>query len=390
MAEAELCSTGDFFPCRAVARIYDGDVLLAETPEAFSTTAPELLGQCLIPRAALLVEAARIAPHVLEERDGPAGPSLLLDHAALRIEMTDTRPGWPDGTESRSRFPRWGDAEDLLGLMDVARVGDGLYEAPAYAKRGRSVVEGSQILATQIVAASRAVPDKRAVSAYAIFSRPATPAAPMLHRLGFPRLGRSFATVAVESEQAGRSMSSGLVLLDKGAPDVIRRWASMPDVPGPDDCPDHDFGMSGRQTRFVDGDMDDDPDRVGPAVIHGWVRYREPPDGLCLRQALIAQYTGHMTIAAAMLPHPGVGEALAHHSLSTGILAITIAFHDEPDLSDWILYSNPAIYAGNGLAQGEGRVFARDGRMLASYSVQAMIRAFEEDPARHGSAALRM
>ena len=99
-----------------------------------------------------------------------------------------------------------------------------------------------------------------------------------------------------------------------------------------------------------------------------------------MRQALVAQFTGHLTIGASLLPHPGLSEALAHVSLSTGVLSISIAFHEEADLTGWLLYSNPSIYAGRGLAQGEGHVFAQTGELVASYTVQAMIRDFNRDP----------
>ena len=69
-----------------------------------------------------------------------------------------------------------------------------------------------------------------------------------------------------------------------------------------------------------------------------------------------------------MLPHPGYGEAMAHVSLSTGIMGVSIAFHDEIDVTQWHLYSNPAIHAGSGLCQGEGHIFREDGRLVASYT----------------------
>jgi len=103
-----------------------------------------------------------------------------------------------------------------------------------------------------------------------------------------------------------------------------------------------------------------------------------------LRQGLLAQFTGHMTIAASLLPHVGLGEEQAHFTLSTGVLAITVALHDEADLTRWLLYANPCIYAGSGLVQGEGRVFGEDGRLVASYTVQAMVRDFPEPPERIG------
>ena len=43
-------------------------------------------------------------------------------------------------------------------------------------------------------------------------------------------------------------------------------------------------------------------------------------------------------------------------------------------VDQWMLYANPVTYAGRGLAQGEGRVYTEDGRLVASYAVQAMIR----------------
>ena len=55
-----------------------------------------------------------------------------------------------------------------------------------------------------------------------------------------------------------------------------------------------------------------------------------------------------------MLPHPGFGEADAHVTLSTGIMGVTIAFHDDIDVTQWLLYSNPAIYAGAGCARARG------------------------------------
>jgi acyl-CoA thioesterase len=158
----------------------------------------------------------------------------------------------------------------------------------------------------------------------------------------------------------------------------------MPSVPGPYDAEPLDMRVTGRDLRIVDGAYSPDPDRVGPPEIFAWVRFRDAPAEPYLHTALMAQSTTHWTIAAAMRPHPGFGEADAHVTLSTGIMSIAIAFHDDVDVTEWLLYANPAIYAGRGLAQGAGRVFTEDGRLVASYSVQAMIRGFARDPSALG------
>ena len=142
------------------------------------------------------------------------------------------------------------------------------------------------------------------------------------------RAGRSFSTVEARISQADKLRATGLLLLDSGADDTIRGSAEAPDVPGPDQCPRLDQGVTGREFRVVDGAYRRRPDETGPPEIQTWARFRDAPADPCLHAALLAQSTTHWTIAAAMRPHEGVTEALAHVTLSTGIMATTIAFHD--------------------------------------------------------------
>ena len=69
---------------------------------------------------------------------------------------------------------------------------------------------------------------------------------------------------------------------------------------------------------------------------------------------------------------PGFDLAPAAPTLSTAPLATTIAFHDDADVSDW------PLYGGRGHCQGEGRVYTPEGRIVASYSVHALVRLFEQ------------
>lgn len=310
----------------------------------------------------------------------------------LAVELVEAFPAEP-AHEVVHRMPRWGDADDLLRLLNVAPRGEGRFRSPPYPdppvgtfipqlrpKDVRLVVEGGQLLGEAVVAASRTVPRQRVTSVSMIFSRAVrSDDAHEIEALVL-RQGRSFSTLQVHATQAGKLCSAGLVLLGAGAPDTIRVAAAPPDVPGPEACPQLDLGVTGRELRTVDDAYRRRPEETGPAEIHTWVRFRDSPPDECLHAALLAQGTTHWTIAAAMRPHEGVTEALAHRTLSTGILAATVAFHDEVDVREWHLYVNPAIYAGRGLAQGEGRVFSRDGRLVASYTVQAMIRAFATSP----------
>lgn len=145
------------------------------------------------------------------------------------------------------------------------------------------------------------------------------------------RTGRTFSTVEVRVSQEGSFRSGALLLLRSDAEDIIRSCAPMPEVPGPEEAVFLDMGVAGRELRIVDGAYDPDPDRIGPPEIYAWCRFRDDPGPRHLHAALLAQSTTHWTVAAAMRPHPGMGEARAHVDVSTGVMTCAIAFHDEVD-----------------------------------------------------------
>lgn len=317
-----------------------------------------------------LPEVAAIAGHVCFYDD------------ALRVVVVED---WPDGSQVTATFPLWGDADELCRIIDVQQVTENRFIGPAHGPTHRNVVEGGQLLGEAIVAASKALPGQRVTSASMIFAKAASFDAPVDLSVDVLRRGRSFSSAEVRIGQRGVLRSAGLLLADSGADDVMRDVQPMPDVPGPDAAvPFPGFGMTGREIRVVDGAYDPDPERLGPPIINAWVRFRDAPATSYLHAALLAQSTTHWTIAAGMLPHPGLGEARAHATLSTGIMKATIAFHDDVDVADWLLYTNHAFWSGRGLVQGDGRVFTRDGRLAASYTIQAMVRDFATQPAAMG------
>jgi uncharacterized protein (DUF427 family)/acyl-CoA thioesterase len=315
----------------------------------------------------------------------------------LRIELVDEWSGSVpdrDAGDPRDlvvhRFPVWGDARDLVRLIDVQPV-DGTpptgrtahFVGEPYPTH-RNVVEGGQLLAEAVVAASKTLPNQRVTSATMIFAKAASFDMPLDVNVDILRGGRTFSTVEVRIEQEDKLRSVGLLLLDSGAPDLFRSVIEMPDVGGPYDAVPLDMRVTGRDIRIVDDAYSGDPDRVGPPEVNAWIRFKEDPGEPYLHAAVMTQPMTHWTIAAGMRPHPGFGEDQAHVTLSTGPMSISVAYHDEVDVTEWLLYANPAVYAGRGLVQGEGHVFTEDGRLVATYSLQAMVRAFDRDPSEMG------
>jgi uncharacterized protein (DUF427 family)/acyl-CoA thioesterase len=402
----------DLVPCPGTARVWHGDVLLAESDRALRVIETDHVERLYFPQADVRLDLFQENDHhsicpfkgeadywslnethqpvdnifwtyrtPFDEVEGLRG-HLGAYHEKVRVEVESRWPNEPSG--SINRYPIWGDQTDLQTLIDAQPNGPNRFVAPGHHERSRNVVEGGQLLAQAIVAASKANPDQRVTSAYLTVAKAASFDDPIDLIVDPLRKGRTFSTLSVRAEQNGVLISPGLLLMDSGAPDLIRGVSSMPDVPGPYESEPYDMRVAGRDLRIVDGAYSPDPNRVGPPVIHAWIRFRDNPAEPYLRSGLIAQATTHWTIGAAMLPHPGISEAQAHVSLSTGIVSVSIAFHDDAPIDDWLLYTNPAIWSGRGLAQGDGRVFTRDGRLVASYSVQAMVRGFKKTPEAMG------
>jgi uncharacterized protein (DUF427 family)/acyl-CoA thioesterase len=392
----------DLVAVRGTARVWHGDLLLAESRRAVRLIETDHVERLYLPEADVRLALMEGNDHhtvcpfkggadywSLVEGDPPvedvfwtyrapfpqvAGIEGYLGvyHEKVRVEI-ETR--WEaDATVSTVAFPAWGDEDDLVRLIDAQPRGPGRFAAPGYHDTTRNVVEGGQLLAQALVAAAKTTPIQRLTSAYLTFPKAATFDHPIELTVEPLRLGRTFSTLSIRGEQDGTVVSPVLVLSGTDTEDLMRDTVVMPEVAGPEESVPYDMRVIGRAVRIVDGAYSPDPQRTGPPELYAWLRFRDNPAELYLRNALLAQATTHWTIAAAMRPHPGIGEAEAHVSLSTGPISVAIAFHDDAPLDQWLLYANRATWSGRGLCHGEGRIFSGDGRLLASYSVEAMVR----------------
>ncbi|HEX3899128.1 MAG TPA: acyl-CoA thioesterase domain-containing protein [Mycobacteriales bacterium] len=272
----------------------------------------------------------------------------------------------------------WGDAQLLLDVMAVRRVGDRQFVGRDIRDERRPVVEGSQMLGQAIVAAGDIAPGRRVVSGYMNFMRVADSREEMIFDVEEAFGGRSFSSLVVRVSQNERLCAVGVLLLDVMAPDLIRHSAAPPSCPPPEDCSPVDMGVIGRDIRVADDAYTGDPEApVGPPVIDAWVRYRALPDASSAMHAgLLAQFMGHMSIAAALRPHGGVGQAAAHQTMSTAINAISLSIHSDVRVDQWLRYRHESTFAGDGMTHAECRVHDEGDQLLASFTVDGMVRGF--------------
>ena len=346
--------------------------------------------QCLCAEApgALPVLYFPLADIVFGGADGLSGCVLpaeplpeLADHAAfdqdqVRVEVRDEVEGDAVHDVTVKRFPTWGDAAHLVDVMDVRPADDGLtFFGIARSDERRPVVEGSQMLGQAIVAASRHAAGRRVVSANVMLLRAADARQPLQFELQELSSGRTFAALFVQVHQGERLCAAGTLLLDTPSGDVIRHAVDAPDVPGPYECPPYDMGVTGRDIRVVDGGYSNDADEpTGPPTVDAWVRFRQVPDDPALHAGLLAQFTGHMSIAAALRPHHGISQDQAHRTLSMAINSINLSLYGPVKVDDWLLYHHHSTFAGAGTTHAENRVYDLAGALVASFTVDAMVR----------------
>ncbi|NKY57505.1 thioesterase family protein [Nocardia flavorosea] len=256
----------------------------------------------------------------------------------------------------------------------------------------RRVVDGSQILGQSIVAAGKALPGHTVRNAHALFVSAADPDIPLDFIVTPIKAGRSFASATVTARQELKVRTSCTVLLDTPQPDLVRRDAPTgPPVSGPDEAlPAESLPLPGREVRITGCTDIDDPGETGPPVVDAWLRYDDVPSRDDLHRAVLAHFTGHLGISTALRPHPGLGTAQAHHTLSTAPMGIAVTFHDPVKWDGWLRYHHEATFVGAGSAYIRGQISTGSGRLIASFTQDAMIRAFEPGPVTDIPGAARL
>ncbi len=247
-------------------------------------------------------------------------------------------------------------------------------------------VYGGQVLAQAIVAASRTTPDDRAVhSMHGYFLRPGDSTKHITFSVDRIHDGRSFSTRRTQAFQDGVPIFSMIASFQDEDPG-IEHHAPVPEgIPDPDDLPDleeHLTGLHPMSKRFftdrpvdvrhVDGPIYTRVDGAHVARQAVWMRTRRPlPDDPDVHRAALA-YVSDLTIQESVLRAHGV--AWATPGLKVASLDHAMWWHRTGRVDEWLLYvqESPNARGGRGLATG--RVYTRDGDLLASVAQEIMVR----------------
>ncbi|MFG3026297.1 acyl-CoA thioesterase [Streptomyces sp. NPDC048254] len=249
-----------------------------------------------------------------------------------------------------------------------------------------SPVYGGLVAAQALAAAGRTVPDGLPVHAvHCSFVRPGLPTASFDHRVDRVKTTPSFATRRVRTIQRGREVFALTASFHRPEPGLAHQ-EPMPAVPDPEDLPTYEerltkaFGEAvaplGKpyETRFV-GPLSFDAEQ-DPALVSSrtrvWVRIRgeAPGGGEPLLHACLLVYVCDVT----MLETVAVRHGVSWFHATARSLDYTVWIHRPFRADDWLLCAHETPVAAGGRGLVLGRVFTRDGVLVATLAQEGLLR----------------
>jgi len=275
----------------------------------------------------------------------------------------------------------------LLAVLDLrdagARTTEDIFTGVSQAMpTGR--VYGGQVLAQTIVAASRTLPPERTVhSMHGYFLRPGDPADGITFSVDRIHDGRSFSTRRTQAFQSGVPIFSMIASFQDEDPG-LEHFEPMPDgIPQPEDAPALEVDTLHPISRRILSESPVDVRHVtsplygsveGPHVPRQavWMKIRRPlTDDPAVHRAVLA-YLSDLTIQESIMRAHGV--AWNTPGLRVASLDHAMWWHRPGRADDWLLYVQESPNARGGRGLSTGRIYTRDGVLLASVAQEVMVR----------------
>ena len=284
---------------------------------------------------------------------------------------------------------------DLLKILDLERLEVDLFRGFTHEKDVNNIrIFGGQVIAQSLVAAYRTVEDRACHSLHAYFIRPGDPKLPIIYEVDRSRDGGSFTTRRVIAVQHGKQIFNMAASFHREE-DGWNHQHEMPDVAGPENLPSfaellkaklenlpEEKQANFRLERPIEMRELDPIDLWAPEVksdeSHVWIRVaREIDEAPWVHHCMLAYASDMRLLGTSHRPH-GV-------SWQTGeVIGVSLDhsmwFHAPVKADEWLLYCMDSPYAGAGRSFTRGKVFTRDGRLVASVAQEGLMR--RADPSK--------
>lgn len=277
--------------------------------------------------------------------------------------------------------------DNLVGLLDLEPIEVNIFRGRS-PEVGPQRVFGGQVAGQALVAAGRTVdPARRVHSLHGYFVRPGDSTVPIVYSVEVIRDGGSFSVRRVTAIQHGKSiffMSASFHTPERG----LDHQTEMPsDVPPPEQVPTlterlarypERLGIWARVPQSIDvryvGEPGWVPSGDRPASPHQrvWMRIAGQLPDSPLIQACALTYASDLTLLDSVLSWHG--EVWGPEGFAGASLDHAVWFHRPFRADDWFLYDCESPSAADGRGLATGRIFAADGRHVATVVQEGLLR----------------
>jgi acyl-CoA thioesterase-2 len=279
--------------------------------------------------------------------------------------------------------------QELVALLSLERIEENLFRGQSQ-DLGWGQVFGGQVLGQALSAATQTVPSERQPhSLHAYFLRPGDVTKPIVYAVDRARDGGSFTTRRVVAIQNGATILN-LAASFQAPEEGFEHQDEMPAAPPPESLPTEqerasavadklpawikDRLLGDRPFEVRISDMPDDLFHPTPRPPHRmvWLKTSAPlPDDPALHRYLLAYASDNAFIGTALMPH---GVSFLTPGKQIASLDHAMWFHRPFRIDEWLLHvmDSPSASESRGLVRG--RVFTRDGRLVASTIQEGLIR----------------
>jgi acyl-CoA thioesterase-2 len=279
----------------------------------------------------------------------------------------------------------------LLALLDLssaegAQTDEEIFVGGSARQPSRRVF-GGQVLAQSLIAAMRTVEPGRDVhSMHGYFLRAGDADQPITFGVQRLRDGRSFSARRTHAYQNGVPILSMIASFQEPDGGITHQDAMPAGVPDPESLPttadllggfDHPVARAWAFERPFDIRHIESPLYVSNEGSREprnavWMRSLGPmPDDPDVHRAALAYASDYTLLESILRPH---GLSWTHPGMSVASLDHAMWWHRPVRVDEWLLYvqSSPSASGARGLAAG--RIYSRDGALVASVAQEGMIR----------------
>lgn len=227
---------------------------------------------------------------------------------------------------------------------------------------------GGQLLGQFVRAAQIACPDKAVESLHAVFAREGRADEPVVYRVTRHHQGRSFATLTITARQSRGVLATTSVCMH-ATEDGPERQAVDEVAPVLDERHRIELDLIPWEVRAAD---DLDAPTTGPPRFEFWMR--TPPVDAELGPALTAYATDLTLIGTALRPFEGLHQRDNGTLFTSAVTSHTLWFHRPFPTDQWLLLRQHNPVVAHSRCFGRGDVLTADGRLVASYAQEALLR----------------